>query len=84
MSRIKRIGVTLMVAGALLNIAPVATAAEVEATEHCFIIDPIDPVVCFVICVRDNQSVKACVDVTCSPNLPTVCFVLGEVWDIVP
>lgn len=83
MSRIKRMAGALMISAALLNVAPMAAAAEPEIPEHCFIID--HPVVCLVICTAQNQSVKACdVQLACSNDLPTVCFVLNEVWQIVP
>lgn len=82
MSRIKHMAGALMIAGALLNIAPIAAAAEPETTEHCFIID--HPVVCLVVCTARNQSVKACVGIDCNDDFPTVCFVVNEVWEIVP
>lgn len=84
MSRIKRVAGALMISAALLNIAPVASAAEPEAADcHPF---PDNPVVCLVICTVQNGSVKACgVEMTCNPDIsPTLCFVLGEVWGIVP
>lgn len=82
MGRLKRMAGALMITAALLNIAPAASAAE--PAEHCFIID--HPAVCLVICTAQNQSVKACnVAWDCNADLvPTVCFVLGEVWDLVP
>lgn len=83
MSRIKRVALTLMISGALLNIAPVATAAEPEPAQHCFIVD--HPVVCLVVCTVQYTSLKPCLQLTCNPDLPGVCYVLGEVWnDIVP
>lgn len=83
MSRIKRMAGALMIAGAMSNVAPVASAAETEMSDTCYPIN--NPVVCLVICTAQNQSVKACdVDLACSPSLPTVCFVVGTVWGIVP
>jgi hypothetical protein len=83
MSRIKRMAGALMIAGALLNLAPTATAAETETADSCYPIT--NPVVCLVICTAQNQSVKACgVQMACTDDLPTVCYVLGQVWAIVP
>lgn len=85
MSRVKRVVVALMVSAALLSVAPAATAAEAEAEAHCFpFVD--HPVICLVVCTAQNQSLKVCdVMITCNYDLvPTVCYALGEVWDIVP
>ena len=82
MSWIKRMAGALMITGALLNLAPMASAAETDTAEHCFIID--NAVVCLVICTVQNLSVKPCADVSCTDDLPTVCFVVGEVWDLLP
>lgn len=84
MSRIKRMAGALMITGALLNLAPTATAAEAPTANHCFVID--HPAVCLVICTYQNQSVKSCgLQLACNgQDLPTFCYVLGEVWGIVP
>lgn len=84
MSRIKRMAGALSISAALLTLGPAAAAADPQTAEHCFIID--HPAVCLVICTAQNQSVKACtVPPDCNDRfLPTLCFVVGEVWDTVP
>ena len=84
MSRIKRMAGALMISAALLNLAPMASAAEAETADHCLpFID--HPVVCLVVCTAQNQSVKACdVQLTCAPNPSVFCDALARVWGIVP
>lgn len=83
MSRIKRMAGALMIVGALLNVAPVASASEPEPITHCFpVVD--HPVICLVVCTVQNQSIKPCVSIGCSNDLPTVCYVLGEVLEVLP
>ena len=84
MSWIKRIAGALMIAGASVNVAPVASAAEADPATHCLpFVD--HPVICLVVCTAQEQSVKACnVQITCNPAFPVVCPVVGTVWDLVP
>ena len=69
-----------MICAALLNLAPAATAAE-QSTDYCPFTNP---ALCLVWCTAENQSVKPCVELACTGDLPTVCYVFGEVWSIVP
>lgn len=84
MSRIKRMAGALMITGALLNLAPVASAAEPEPAVHCFpFID--HPVICFVVCTVQNGSIKPCTQVECNDrDFPTVCYALNQAWQILP
>lgn len=84
MSRIKRMACALMVSGALLNLAPVASAAEPEPAAHCLpFVD--HPVICFVTCTVQNLSVKPCAEIECNDqDFPTVCYVVNQVWQVLP
>ena len=64
--------------------ASAAEANAVPAAAHCFpFID--HPVVCLVKCVAQNGTITGCdVQFSCNPDFPTVCYVMGEVVDLLP